>query len=189
MKRGFKTLIAGVSIFVIGGFVLPFLWMLPLFQFDGAENQFIGPGEQEFKVETAGKYYLWNNFQTVHEGKSYSKNSVLPDGLEIAATTASGETLFFKTDTSISFTSGSSAKESIGYVEITSPTTVRIGIGGDFEPRVFSFGASMVLEFFKRLIIGIGTGALLAAIGIGVSVWGIVKLLRTPKVEVPTGET
>ena len=68
MKRGIKTIIAGVVIFVFGAFVVPLLFIFPLIFGKSNEVQFKVPGTFEANAEKPGRYYLWNDFQTIYDG-------------------------------------------------------------------------------------------------------------------------
>jgi hypothetical protein len=178
MKLGLKTLITGMALFILGGFVIPFLLILPLFLNESANTQFLIPGSKEVTVEKPGRYYLWNDFQTVYEGKSFSRSENIPDGLEIAVTDDTGKTLAFNSDTSTSSTGGSSSKKSIGYVEVSDPGKLTVSVSGGSEGSVFSFSQSIFPKMFLT-ILGGGTASLLMAfIGFGIGIWGVIKLVR-----------
>lgn len=180
MKAGAKTIIIGISTLVIGGFVLPFLWVLPLFLDATNTEQFIVPSTQTLEIENPGRYYLWNDYQTFFEGTQYSKPKALPDGLEISIKNEAGDTLFFQTDTNITFTSGNISRNSIAHLEFDQPETIILSVGGDYEPRVFSFGEAFIGKFFSRIFGAVALGAVLTATGIVLAVCGIVKLLKKP---------
>ena len=178
MKPGLKTLITGITLFILGGFVIPFLLMLPLVLNESANTQFLIPGSKEVTVEKLGRYYLWNDFQTVYDGKSFSRSESIPGGLEIAVTDDTGNTLAFRSDTSTSSSSVSSSKKSIGYVEVSDPGKLTVSVSGDSEERVFSFSQSIFPKMFLA-ILGGGTASLLMAfIGFGIGIWGVIKLVR-----------
>jgi hypothetical protein len=172
MKPGLKTLITGITLFILGGFVIPFLLILPLFLNESANSQFLIPGSNEVTVEEPGRYYLWNDFQTVHDGKSFSRSESIPDGLEIAVTDDTGKTLAFTSDTSTSSSSGSSSKNSIGYVEVSNPGKLRVSVSGDSEERVFSFSQSIFPKMFLTILGGGIASLLMAFIGFGIGFWG-----------------
>jgi hypothetical protein len=179
MKLGLKTLIIGIALFILGGFVIPFLLILPLFLNESANTQFLIPGSKEVTVEKPGRYYLWNDFQTVYEGKSFSRSENIPDGLEVAVTDDTGRTLAFTSDTSTSSSSARSSKRSIGYVEVSNPGKLTVSVSGDSEARVFSFSQSIFPKIFLA-ILGGGTASLLMAfIGFSIGIWGLIKLVRS----------
>tara|TARA_B110000003_G_C16288042_1_gene393703 strand:- start:24 stop:596 length:573 start_codon:yes stop_codon:yes gene_type:complete len=178
MKPGLKTLITGITLFILGGFVIPFLLIIPLFFDESANQQFLIPGSREVTVEEPGRYYLWNDFQTVFDGKSFNRSENIPDGLEIIVTDDVGKTLKFYSDTSISSSSGSSSKNSIGYVEVSDSSKLSVSVSGDSEERVFSFSQSILPKMFLAIIGGGTVSILVAFVGFGVGVWGVVKLVR-----------
>ena len=183
MKPGLKTLIIGITLFILGGFVIPLLLILPIFLNESSEQQFLIPGSKELSVEEPSRYYLWNDFQTVFEGKSFSRSENIPDGLEIAVTDGTGRTLAFKGDTSISSSSGSSSKNSIGYVEVSEPSELLVTVTGASEERVFSFSESIFPKIFLAIFSGGMASMLVTFIGFGLGVWGVIKLVRNKSSE------
>ena len=177
MKRGIKTIIAG-AIFLIGAFVVPFLFILPLFLGHQNENQFKVPGSIQVTIEKPGRYYLWNDFKTVYHGQSFNLSDHIPDGMNIRIGDSDGHQFNFVSDASISVTNGSSAKKSIGYVEIEHPGKVTVQVSGGFEERIFSFSRSRLLKFFLFIIGGVGASVIFGLTGLGLIIWGIVKLVR-----------
>lgn len=186
MKTGANTIIIGISILVIGGFILPILCVLPLFLDSRNTEQFIVPSTQTFEIENPGRYYLWNDYQTFFEGTQYSKPEALPDGLEISIKNEAGDTLFFQTDTNITFTSGNTSRNSIAHLEFDQPETIILSFVGDHEPRVFSFGEAFIGKFFSRIFGAVALAAVLSTTGIGLVIGGIVKLLKKPAISETT---
>ncbi|MEM7791760.1 MAG: hypothetical protein AAF546_10190 [Verrucomicrobiota bacterium] len=178
MKSGLKTLITGIALFILGGFVVPFSLILPLFLNESSSEQFVIPGSHQVIVEKPGRYYLWNDFQTVYDGKSFSRSEHIPDGLVFIVTDDAGKTLPFNSNTSTSSSSGSSSKKSIGYVEVSAPGKLTVSVTGDTEERVFSFSQSIFPKLFLAIMGGGMISMLVAFIGFGIGVWGVVKLVR-----------
>ncbi|MDD5262205.1 MAG: hypothetical protein PHD76_10200 [Methylacidiphilales bacterium] len=166
MKKGLKTLIAGILLFVIGAFVVPIAMILPLILDGSKETQFMIPGSAEVDIEKPGRYYLWNDYQTVFEGKSYNRSEGIPDGLEISIKSANGEKLKFVSDTSISSSSGSSSKHSIGYIQAGNPGKLTVAVSGTAEPRVFSFSESGIMKMLGLIFAGSAISILVALTGI-----------------------
>lgn len=178
MKRGIKTIIIGVVLFLLGMFVVPFLFVLPLLLGDSDTVQFKIPGTMETVIEQPGRYYLWNDFQTLYEGKIYNRSQSLPNGIQIQIWDSNGQLLPFVGDTSIS-TSNSS--NSIGYVEIAHAGKVIIEVSGGNEQRIFSFSKMKLLKMFGLILGGACSSILVTIGGIGLIIWGIVKLVRANK--------
>lgn len=182
MKTEIKLIIAGATLFVLGAFVIPLATVLPLILRDSSDDQFKVPGTTQVKIEEPGSYYLWNDYQTVFEGKSYNRSQNIPDGIEITLQNKeTGEKFNFISDTSISSSSGSSSKNSIGYIEVQTPGTVEISISGGDEERVFSFSRSDLLLMFGMIFGGLALSMLIGFSGFGLTIWGIVKLVQSKK--------
>ena len=180
MKKGRKTLIAGVLLFLIGTLIVPALILLTLLG-SPKPHQFFIPGTTEVKVEKKGRYYLWNDFQTVYEGTSYDRSEAIPDGLEITVIDENSQVLPFQSSTSITSSNGGSTKKSIGYVELEASQVLTISVTGDVEDRVFSFSKSIFGAIFKV----VGASALTCFTGLGLSLWGMLKLSKADRDEPP----
>lgn len=181
MKRGVKTIIAGVVLFITGAVFVPVACILLLIFNRSNDVQFKVPGTKEINIEKPGRYYLWNDYQTIYHGKSYSRSKHIPDGMEIKIRDADGAPLSFIADTSISSEDNGLAENSIGYVEVKSPGKVEIEISGGNEERIFSFAPSNILKIVGLIFGTIGLSALIAISGIAVGIWGIVKLAGAKK--------
>lgn len=181
MKPGVKTIIAGAVLFLIGAVVVPLSIALPLILGTPKAAQFIIPGTMATKIEKPGRYYLWNDFQTMYDGKSYNRSESIPDGLEIHVRDSKGEPINFVSDTSITMSNGGASRHSIGYVELASPGKVSIEVSGGNEERVFSFAQSGLLKMFVRIVGGVGIALVFGFAGFGIIIWGIVKLVRGRK--------
>jgi hypothetical protein len=180
MKSGIGTLITGV-VLLLGAFVIPLLLVLHLVLGGSNAVQFKIPGAIEAAVKEPGRYYLWNDFQTMYAGKNYNRPEGIPDGIEIAIHDSNGELLTFVGDASISSSAGGTSKKSIGYVEVQSPGKVRIEVAGGNEERVFSFSQFGLMKMFRFILGGFGLSVLVGVAGLGVTIWGIVKLVRANK--------
>lgn len=178
MKKYAKQIISGAVLFILGGIIVPVISFV--FLFSGLLKQkplakFVTPAEVELTIENKGKYYLWNEYQTTFEGRTYSTSENLPDGIKISLTDlANGNDIELITDFSISSSSTSSKNNSIGYFKIEKPGKYILNVAGDSSPRVLSFGTSLFgLNFFLTIItvfllemsMGIG-GFVLIVIGI-----------------------
>ena len=181
MKPGILTLITGVALFFLGACAIPLLVVLPLIFEKSTAVHFKAPGTIEVPVEGPGRYYLWNDFQTVYKGKSYDRSKSIPDGMEIRIWNANGDLLEFVSDSSISSCGDAGGSNSIGYVTIKSPGKVKIEIAGGNEERIFSFARSRFLKIFSRVAGGFLLSMLGVLGGLGMITWGIVKLVTTNK--------
>lgn len=179
MKKGLKTLIAGIAIFLTGAVALPAFFVFTLLSGGMAGQQFIAPGSAEIQIEKPGRYYLWNDYQTVYDGTTYNDSLTVPGGLTIRFSDASGQPLPLNADTSMSINIGSSSKNSIGFIEVTTPGSVAVSVSGEVESRVFSVSAFSLAGFARMILSGLA----LAFAGLAILIWGIVKLVRSSRSE------
>ncbi len=178
MKRGIKTIIAGVVLFILGAVVIPVLCILPLILGHSSAPEFKVPGSFDATVDAPGRYYVWNDFRAIFEGKTYNSSTNLPNGISIQVRTADGRALQFVGDTSTSMSTGSSSKNSIGYVEVERPGKVTIQVSGSNEERIFCFAKSELLRMFGQILGGFVLSMLVAVAGIGVIIWGVIKRVQ-----------
>lgn len=177
MKSGLILFILGGLLF-IGAFIVPFLFVLPLILGKTDEIQFKVPGELEFNAQTSGRYYLWNNYETVYHGKTYDDSEKLPDGLDIEVRDANGKELQFTGDTSSSVNGHGTSARSIGYVEVAQPGKLTIEVSGGTKERVFSFSKSKFVKILGLVSAGVGASILAFIISVGLIIWGILKLIK-----------
>lgn len=173
-------MIVGAVLFILGTVIVPVLFILPLIFGKSDEVQFMVPGTFEAKAEKPGRYYLWNDFQTIYDGKSYNRSEGLPDGMVIKILNSDGTQLHLVSDPSISTSNGSSAAKSIGYVEIENPGKIKIEVTGGDE-RVLSFAPSKVFKIVGLIVGAFAASALISISGLAIGIWGIIKLVRSNK--------
>ena len=184
MRKGVKTIIAGVALFLFGGVVLP-VAMVVLFIVggDSRDKQFKVPGNTRIEAKDAGRYYLWNNYRAMFEGKNYNSSESIPEGMENRITDAeTGELFDFFRDNSWSSismsSSGSVFKNTIGYFRVEKPCTVEISVAGCDEERVFSFLKSRVVTAVVLIGAVIAAGIISGFTGLGITVGGIIRVIR-----------
>ncbi|MCH9654878.1 MAG: hypothetical protein K0U86_02005 [Planctomycetes bacterium] len=184
MAPGLKTLVTGITLFILGMIVITMV--IPILVYDLIDNrngeQFKVPGITQVTIEEPGNYYLWNDYQTVFEGKSYTQSKTLPDGMEFKIRNqATGKFFNFVTDLSISSNRGMSSSNSIGYVEIPAPVKIEIEVVGGTEDRIFSFARSVFTTHLALIVCGALLSMAICFIGCGLVVWGIAKLVNSNK--------
>lgn len=147
MEKPGKQILWGVILFVLGAMVIPVVFVVAAFVHAAGCKplaKFVIPAQVTVTVEQPGRYYLWNNYQTVFEGKSYSDSPSFPDGLEISLIeNQTGTAVAFLTNASISVTSNNDQKNSIGYVEIEQSGDYTLSVTGSTPPRVCSLGKTI----------------------------------------------
>lgn len=201
MPKGLGWIIFGVVVFA-AGVLLPFAMILPLFLGDGGlmpdesllsekgpfsragqYQQFIIPGETRVEVAEPGRYYLWNDFETVFEGRSYSSGLALPGGLTISVTPADGSPeIPMQVGMDITENIGGTNRKSIGYFEIPRTGGYDVRVTGTAAPQVFSFGRSIFgdnpMKFMISMMIAGLSCFLLVMGGMVMMVLGVVFLVR-----------
>lgn len=172
--------------FLLGGFVIPSLLILPFFLRaidQSTDNQFLIPGSKEITIEKPGRYYLWNDYRTIFEGKSFNQSEGIPDGLEIAVTSKTGKNLTFSSAGITTLHGKGTDKCSIGYIEVNEPCELIVSVTGDSEERVFSFAQSIFPGKFVMFFSATAASLLIGIIGFGIVVWGIIKIVISRKKE------
>lgn len=189
MEKPIKLLISGITLFV-GGIIAYTLLMiylyLPLWTLLIYNDyiQFLIPGTAEIEIEDEGRYYLWNDYQTVYEGKTYSKPEEVPDNLIISLKTKDGALHYDITEkNSITSSSGSTYRKSIGYFDITVPGDYILEVKGETEPRVFSFCQFNYDKVEFAMVLGIGgtVSLLIIFTGFALGVVGVVKMVKAKR--------
>lgn len=181
MKPGVKTIVAGAVFLLIAAAVIPLSVAIAIFHNNGHDGQFEVPGTNEISILKPGRYYLWNDFQTIYNGKSYSRSEGIPDGVEIRVHEKNGGPLQFTSDARISEKEGTESRNSIGYVNVGQPGTLMIEVSGNNEKRIFSFSQSKFLQTFLVILISLGFAFLAGIAGVIFVCWGIRKLTRAEK--------
>ncbi|HEX5399934.1 MAG TPA: hypothetical protein VFY06_12895 [Verrucomicrobiae bacterium] len=180
MKAGIKSIVAGAALVVLGVVVLPLAIAIPIFlTLSGHLIEFKVPGTFETNVVKTGRYYLYNDYQTIFNGKTYNNSKNLPGGMEIKILDSQGDSLPFTGDASVSVNGSGTERNSIGYVDLQKPGKVWIEVSGTSEERIFSFGQEHFLKLFVGLIGTLGLCFLFALGGTGLAVWGVIKLVRS----------
>ncbi len=183
MKKPGKQILTGVILFVLGAIVIPTAFTV--LAFIHAANckplaKFEIPAQATVTVEEPGRYYLWNNYQTVFEGKAYSDSRDVPDGLEFSLVdTQTGDAVEFMTNASISVTSNNDEKNSIGYFEIDQPGDYTLSVSGSTLPRVCSLGKTIFS--LRNVLAFIACFGFTMALGLGGFVLVIVGLVNLGK--------
>jgi len=174
MKRGVKRIVVG-SLVMLGAVILAVAIIVPTVLSIKPQPQFLIPGQAEFPVDEPGRYFLWNDYETVFDGRVFNQSEDLPDGIEIRVQDAkTGEPVTLKHGINQTMTTGSTAKKSIGYINVTDPATVLIEVPSSPEERVFSFGRTDVFRLIGGIFAAIGGGLVLGFVGIGLVIWGII---------------
>lgn len=182
MKAGNKIIATGIILIALGAFVVPLAVVLVLIFDDSNEKQFKIPVTTQFVIEEPGRYYLWNEYQTVFKGISYNRSKNIPDGIEIKIRNQiTGELYDFLSDSTISSNSSGSSRNSIGYIEIQNVGTIDIEIAGGNEERIFSFSQFGLWATLGLIFGGIGLSMVTCLAGLGLAIWGAINVAKSKK--------
>jgi len=182
MKTGAKTIITGIFLIVLGAFVIPLTVILSLILDDSNEKEFKIPVTTVITIKEPGRYYLWNEYQTIFNGISYNRSKSIPDGIEIKIKSQkTGESYNFISNSSISSNNNSSSRNSIGYVDIQNVGNIDIEIAGGNEERIFSFSQFDLWDIFGLILGGIGLSMITCLSGVGLTIWGIINVSKSNK--------
>lgn len=184
MVPGTKLLVTGITLCILGLLVITLVIPVLLFDLinDSNGEQFKAPGRTQVMVEEPGRYYLWNNYHTIFEGKSYNRSKRIPDGMEFKISNQETNKPFdFVPQLSISSNRGMKSSNSIGYVDITTPQNIEIEILGGAEERIFSFSRSVFSTQLGLIIGGALLTMLICSAGFALSIWGMVKRVNSKK--------
>jgi hypothetical protein len=190
MKKHTKQMLWGGIIFVTGGLFAPLIiWVVVFISIFNNQSlsTFLIPAIVEISIEKEGRYYLWNDYETVFEGKTYSVDEEIPHDITISLMDKSGtKKSDIVPDFSTSSSSFGSNKKSIGYFDIDKPGPYLLEISGQTQPRVFSFGIEVLPLKRLAVILAIEAVFILAAIsGFILVVIGLVNYFKDKKQTIP----
>ncbi len=172
MKRGSKRLLFGLLL-LIGGFVI-FGWTFSaLNRGVSLSDQFVASGKVTVNVESAGRFYVWDNYVTWFDGKKIRHASAFPDDVKITVRSASGKSLKFESNTDESWSIGNHAKKSVGYVDIETPDELTFEVTGGNGERVLSFAKADMAGELQEKLGGFGWAALMGVLGLPLVIWGL----------------
>lgn len=183
MKLHMKQIISGITLFILGGIIIPTVFCIIAFTYVLTNKplaKFIIPGQVTVTITNQGRYYLWNDHQTIFDGKTYSSPEELPAGLDISLLEKqNGGAVRFIPDPSITSSNNNSHKISVGYFEVNESGAYVLSILGKSEPRVCSFGKSTLT--LRTVLIFLGTSCVSGVMGITGFVLvliGIINLIK-----------
>ncbi len=184
MKQGTKLLISGLLAFLGGGVLLPFVLfgLMVAILCDRPDYTFVVPGQITVSCEKEGRYYLWYDYQTIFEGKTYSESSNLPGGMSIEFINVNtGEVVPLTSAAEMSETIGNTSRKTIGYFDIRECGEYTLEVSGGTRELVFSLGRSAVTmpRLLFLFFVGGPLSFLLGGAGVLLVVIGAIKLAKT----------
>ncbi|MEM7145224.1 MAG: hypothetical protein AAF591_08805 [Verrucomicrobiota bacterium] len=177
MKCGVTVMVIGVVLLLAGVVVYPIIVVVPSMVASFKLEKFLVPGNFEAVVQP-GRHYLWHNYKTTYNGKSYLRDEELPEGFVIVVRDGNGRELKLSNNTTIVMSRPSAAKKSVGHVEVERAGRVFIAIEGEGPECVLSFGGqSSLSDAFRPGSVKVIVGVL--GCGVGLTICGFVQILRS----------
>jgi len=163
-------------ILILGGLALAIGPTVSVIMHRSPPVQFVAPGTKEINVVEPGTYTLWNDYEAIFQGRSYSTPSnSLPDGLHVKLRRKdTGANLEMRSSFGTYMRSGSTASRSIGCFALKQPSRYELSVTNpSSNPLLFSFGK----DWLSSALL-FGTGGLFI-VCIGVIFWFIVLIKRS----------
>lgn len=175
MKRANLKLLSGVALLLIGGIAIPAGILVPAFDAPNEEVVFETPGAASLNVLSPGRFYLWHDYRTIHDGRQVARDDHLPDGMSFTVTRVDdGSALSFQPRNNISTELSGSSSRSIGYVDVKRAGKLRIEVrGGDGQMRVMSFERARFMMFAGAVGFSLLSLTVLGSAGVVLIVLGI----------------
>jgi hypothetical protein len=114
-------------------------------------QQFLVPGVLDYPVKKPGEYVLWDNYETIFQGRTYSLPVELPAGVVIKLVSPETKAeIPMATYLSTRAESRNSKRRSIGKFSIAKGGSYQLSVAGSFPQRVFSLGPDEI----RPLLVG-----------------------------------
>lgn len=117
-------------------------------------TQFMVPGSVTVHVGEPARYVLWDEVNTLFQGRTYASSEELPGGVQMVITeTPTGRLLQLAPSSGGSETSGSVRRKAIGTIDFDRPGSYVVDVRGDFAERVFYLRPSMAARVLRNMAI------------------------------------
>lgn len=180
MRNGNFKILLGIVLVLVGGLAVPAGLLIPAFDAPNENVVFESPGEATLEIEAPGRFYLWHNYRTIHQGRQVARDQHLPDGMSFqVARLADGSSIPFQARSNIHTDIGGAESRSVGYVDIERPGTFEIQVrGGDDQTRIMSFSRSRFMMFARAVGFSLLSLVVLGSGGIVLIVFGVAQRAR-----------
>lgn len=159
---------------IVASVVPPIVVVVDLITGIGTGDQvFVAPGQTTLTVETPGRWYLYHDHETVHDGRVFNQSPGLTDGVRLSLHDAAGQERPQADDRAqITVASGGTSSVAVAAWDLAPGTyTVRVE-GEDFE-AVCSLSEMRVGDFLGALLRSVALSGLMLTIGVVVVVSGV----------------
>jgi ABC-type multidrug transport system fused ATPase/permease subunit len=176
MKTSIMFIVSGVLLLILST-ITPFLIIFPVLFYNTPEYTFAAPGTTEFNITKEGTYYLWNDYKTTFNSKTYNLEQDLPENISFSLKNNNKKEAEDMTeDSSESNTVWNTERVSVGYYDL-SPGKYTMTVSGIDETRIFSFGKNQLEKMFPYIGIGMITAILSTPISLILILVGIVLMV------------
>lgn len=135
-------------------------------------TQFVVPGRHDVLLDRPGDYLVWNDYQTVFQGRSYNESRQLPSGVHIRVLDpASGRALDVHASHGATYSSGGENSVSVARFAVAQPGRYEIVVEGDFPPRVFSAGRDFLFPMMATIFGALALAFAGLAAATGIAIW------------------
>ena len=152
------------AIFGVPGFVI---WFVSSQQ---KPTPFLAPGPLEFVAKEAGKHTLWQEYDTIFNGITYTSNA-LPGSLQLRCVDAnSGVAVPFITDLGAFMSTANVKRKSVAAVQIPLPGKYLVSVEGATQSILFSFGPATLGKVLGSIFGAIPVAFILLAGGVALAI-------------------
>lgn len=168
-----------IGIFLVGTILL-FFFFINSGVFKQGERLIV-PGESQFTLDSKGKYTIFNEYQSVFDGKVYSNEQSIP-GLHVALTDPSGQTVELE-PININSTYTLNGREGVGVLTFSVDEVGTYTMAGWYDNDTQATEVVVLIKktFLSEVFIGIGIfigGFIFALI---VFLWTFIKRRKATK--------
>ena len=135
---------------------------------------FLTPGRVAIEVAKPGNYLIWHNYRAVFQGRTYSADKSLPDGVRFRVDGPSGEVVVAGANGATS-TMGETVSVAVASFSAQAAGHYVVAVEGEFPARVFSVGPDNLGKAFALIFAGVATIMLALVAGVGLGVWTYLK--------------
>lgn len=137
-------------------------------------TQFLTPGQVAIEVAKPGDYLIWHDYRAVFQGRTYSVEKSLPDGVHFRVAGPNGDVAVAGANGATS-TMGETVSVAVASFSAQTSGHYEIAVEGEFPARVFSVGPDNLAKAFALIFAGVATVMLALVAGVGLGVWAYLK--------------
>ncbi|MCC5808545.1 MAG: hypothetical protein JJU00_19615 [Opitutales bacterium] len=180
MRPGLLYIIFGATLFLLGIAAVPVMIVLPLLTaHGGTDGRIDAPGSGVVEIVEPGRHYLWHEFEGTADGRRRRTPEFLPTEWYITITDADDTELSLTPDTSVSVTSGTTRRRSLGYFSVETPSEITVEARGDGPPTVLTVSAFDFRALTRRFLSAFAIGFAASGAGIVFLIVGVARYARS----------